>query len=49
MCEWCEVAAQGGKGGRIMKWHSRRGGKAHNEVAIWERWEGSEQKRWNGI
>ena len=39
------VKCQGGKGGRIVMWHGRRGGKACNgkacnEVAIWERWEG---------
>ena len=49
VCEWSEVAAQGGKGGRIVRWHGRRGGKARNEVAIWERWEVSQQRRWNRI
>ena len=34
VCEWSEVAAQGGKGRRIVRWHGRTGGKARNEVAI---------------
>ena len=43
------VRCQGGKGGRIARWHGRRGGKACNgkacnEVAIWSREGGIEFK-----
>ena len=36
--------SQGRRGGRLVSWHGRRDG-----VAIWERWEGSKQRRWDGI
>ena len=39
------VRWQGGKGETIVRWH----GEECNGVAIWERWEGSEERRWDGI
>ena len=32
---------QAGKGGRIIRWYGQGGGSVCNEVAIWERREGS--------
>ena len=55
MCEWSGVARwercvsgvrwQGGKGGRIVRWHVCE----RTVVVFWERWEGSKQRRRDGI